>query len=138
MARSTLFAAVFFCAVAACRTVTPAPSPDAPTLMLEDYAFNLSPHHGETVRVCGRIVQVRSHWAIEHVRQEGELFFHGAPAIFLAWSGSRAPRLDRNGCITGRIAREDGSLVPPVQPTNTSDAPYDYDWFLHPLNAGGR
>ena len=119
------------CVASACQTARTV-SQDVPTLAIEDFAFDVERHRGRTVRACGRLVQIESRWAVEHVPRPGEVYFHGAPAVFLVPCAGQPPRLDSDGCITGQVARQDGSLAAPAQRTDMGDAPYDYDWFLHP------
>ena len=114
-------------------TATGGASDNAPTLALEHLAYNIERYKGRTIRVCGRIVQSERlpSFSVEHVPEPGEVFFHALPKVFLATCGREAPRLDSQGCIAGRIAREDGSLEIPAAVTS-SDAPVNYEWFLHP------
>jgi hypothetical protein len=97
-----------------------------------DHTYDVQRYRGRTIRVCGRLAQIEGRWAVEHVSLPGEVYFHGPPAVFVLSCTGQSPRLEHDGCLTGRIARQDGSLRPPAQPTDMGDAPYDYDWFLHP------
>jgi hypothetical protein len=63
------------------------------------------------------------------VSRPGDALFHGHPAVLIAGC-PHAPRLDRSGCIVGRVAAEDGSLAPPPRQVHDDD-PVSRDWFLH-------
>ena len=117
--------------VAACHAGGRAVSPDVPTLAVENHEYNVERHRNQTIRVCGRVVKRDSRWAVEHVPTPGEFFFHGYPAVFVVPCGAGPPQLDRDGCLVGRVAAEDGSLNPPPQVLD-SDEPVSYQWFLHP------
>jgi|SRR5215217_127612 len=131
MARSTLFAALAICALAACRTVTPAPSPDVPRLIGNQYGYDIERYKGQMVRVCGRVVDTQFGVAVEYVPRPGDFFFHGSPAVLIVPCGSARPSPDADNCILGRVAARDGSVTPPPR-TSTDDRPVDRDWFLHP------
>ncbi|HEY0012851.1 MAG TPA: hypothetical protein VGB79_08370 [Allosphingosinicella sp.] len=115
---------------AACQTQGGARSPDPPTLSGNQYGYSIDRHKGRTVRVCGRLTERESRWAVEYVPRQGDYFFHGYPAVLIAGCAGSAPRLDRDGCLTGRIAAVDGSLAPPPRRLH-DDMPIDRDWFLH-------
>lgn len=116
---------------AACQTQGRAGSPGLSTLTGNQYGYGIERHKGQSVRVCGRLTERESRWAVEYVPRQGDVFFHGNPAVLIAGCAGAAPRLDRDGCLTGRIAAVDGSLSPPPRRLH-DDMPIDRDWFLHP------
>jgi len=97
--------------VAACQTVERMHSASVPTLAIEDHAFNVRRYVGRTVRVCGRVVADESEWAVQRVPGPGEFYFHGLPAVLVMPCGAAPPRLDADGCITGRIASRNGAFA---------------------------
>jgi hypothetical protein len=100
-----------------------------PTLAGTDTGYGIEAYRGRVVRVCGRLVQRESRWAVEYVSRPGDTLFHGYPAVLIAGC-PHAPRLDRSGCIVGRVAAEDGSLSPPPRQVHDDD-PVSRDWLLH-------
>ncbi|HEY0012850.1 MAG TPA: hypothetical protein VGB79_08365 [Allosphingosinicella sp.] len=116
---------------AACQTQGGARSPDLPTLSGDKYGYDIEQYRGRTVRVCGRLAQRESGWGVEYIPRQGDFFFfHGYPAVLVAGCAGAAPRLDPDGCLTGRIAAADGSLSPPPR-NEWDDMPVNRDWFLH-------
>lgn len=109
---------------------------DMPKLAGTQYGYDIERFRGQTVRVCGRLVQRESHWAVEYIPREGDAFFHGYPAVLIAGC-QETPRLDRQGCLAGRIAAIDGSLNPPPRRID-DDTPISRDWFLHPQCSAPR
>lgn len=119
--------------LAGCYAGGRAASPDVPTLAIEDYQFNLRRYIGQRARVCGQVVREGGHWGVARLPVSGEFYFHGRPTILVIACGDEPPRLDRNGCITGRVAAEDGTLTPvPNRSGLQDDSPVDREWFLHP------
>ncbi|HZF96011.1 MAG TPA: hypothetical protein VEZ20_14205 [Allosphingosinicella sp.] len=127
-----LLVAVAALLAAACQTQGRAGSPGLPTLSGTQYGYGIERHTGQTVEVCGRLTERESRWAVEYIPREDDFFFHGYPAVLIAGCAGAAPRLDRDGCLTGRIAAADGSLVLPSQRV-WDDMPVSRDWFLHPI-----
>ncbi|MDP8994588.1 MAG: hypothetical protein M3N07_06375 [Pseudomonadota bacterium] len=69
---------------------------------------------------------------MEHIPGPGEVYFHGYPKVLVVPHDAQPPRLDRDGCITGRIAARNGALTLPTPRTVlTDDSPVDRDWYLH-------
>lgn len=116
--------------VAGCRTGDNSAASPPPTLDVDANGYRIERYPGQTVRVCGRLTQNEGRHAVEYVPRPGEVFFHGPPVVLLAPCAGRAPRLDRNGCLTGRVAAIDGSMRPPPQNLH-DDSPVSRDWFLH-------
>lgn len=129
LCRRLAFAAVVVLS-AACQTGRPSPAAVLPMLAGTHSGYGIETYRGRVVRVCGRLAQRQSRWAVEYVPRPGDAFFHGYPAVLIAGCDA-APRLDRNGCLVGRVAAEDGSMNPPPRSVRTND-PYSLDWFLHP------
>jgi hypothetical protein len=123
----------------ACQTGAQSGYEQTPTLAIENYEFNLRRHIGRTVRVCGPLVEYEGEWAVQAVPEPGEVYFHGYPAVLVVPCGGEPPRLDRDGCITGRIAARDGALtLPPTRRVVRDDSPVDRDWFIHPQCRSSR
>jgi hypothetical protein len=116
--------------IAGCRTGDAAAAAAPAALGVDADGYRIERHRGQIVRVCGRPAQFDGRPAIEHIRRPGETFFHGPPTVLLVPCGGAAPRLDRDGCITGRVAALDGSMNPPPR-TLHDDRPVSPDWFLH-------
>lgn len=115
---------VVVAAVLAGASAAPAPRQ---TVGLVDLVRNAQSYRGRTIRTCGqRLVPGDSVWHL--ILPLGR---HGARLLVVP-SHDR-PSLDRNGCITGRIARRDGStgLGEPGEPGVVADDIVDYTWFLH-------
>ena len=117
-------------AAAACQSLERTSPAELPTLTGNQYGYGIERYQGRTVRVCGRLTERESRWAVEYVPRQGDFFFHGYPAVLVAGCAGAAPRLDRDGCLTGRIAAADGSLVLPSR-VEWDDMPVSRDWFLH-------
>jgi hypothetical protein len=115
---------------AGCRTGDDIAAASPTTLDVDANGYRIERYSGRTVRVCGRLSQYEGRHAVEYVPRPGETFFHGPPVVLLAPCASGAPRLDRDGCLTGRIAAIDGSMTPPPQNVH-DDSPVSRDWFLH-------
>jgi len=57
---------------------------------------------------------------------------YGFPAlVYIRSCTERRPRLVR-GCIVGRVAREDGSLDPPISRIVSDHQISNSEWWLHP------
>lgn len=121
---------------------TPA-TPQPETVPLHILARNIDSYRGRTVRTCGE-------WNGAMREADGTLLArqlnridptspHGWGAVvFVApCSGARPPLSD--GCINGRIAREDGSLNDPERIEVVSHRIGSSEWWLHPqCRAPGR
>jgi hypothetical protein len=125
--------AVVMSAASACQTRAGAAESEAPQLAVTGHEFQVRRHIGQTVRVCGRLTRIEHDWAVQHMPAAGETYFHGYPAVLVKGCGAAPPRLDRGGCITGRVAARDGGLTLPAARTVVADdSPIDRDWLLHP------
>jgi hypothetical protein len=136
MTRLCLAAAILVAAASglgACRT-GPAPAPaEIPTLAVENYEYGIRRFVGQSVRVCGRIMRYESEWGVQRVGEAGEIYFHTPPTVLIVPCGAAPPRLDSDGCITGRVAARDGRLeLPAPRTVLQDDSPVDREWFLHP------
>lgn len=142
VARATvLLAGLTILCVAGCSAAAPeAPSAAAvQTVPLQVLAANTVDYRGRTVRVCGRW-QNRSArsgddapetgWSLTAPNPPGMHGPHTYSVIVAACRGAR-PRLT-NGCVTGRIAREDGSLAMPEAILVASHVTGSNEWWLHP------
>lgn len=135
MAR-TLILSASLAATVACATAAGV-GPEVPTLSVNSAGYRVTRYKGRTVRVCGRLAQVEGRWAVQHIQRPREFFLHGLPAVFVATCDQTPPRLDRHGCLVGRIAREDGSLDEP-RSVLTDDSPFTHYWLLHPQCPAAR
>jgi len=122
--------------VAGCQTM--APALDGPILTVSELARDLArgpvAYKGRTVRVCrGRLDRglpaATRRWQFS---ARGESWPHGASLMVKSCSAG-GPRLDAQGCLVGRIAREDGSLreLGPNEPQIVSDSIESEIWLLH-------
>lgn len=124
-----ILAAVAIVAAAACATsVLPAGGETVPLLTL---ALDPEAWRGREVRTCGPTFQghpAENMWQLSmpHGR-------HGAGILVPGCAGA-APKRDSKGCVSGRIARRDGSIEPTREgePQTISSAMISHDWFLHP------
>jgi hypothetical protein len=117
----------------ACRSGAARSAADVPTLAIENHEYGVRRYVGRTVRVCGRLTRYETDWGIERVTEPGEFYFHGLPTVLIVPCGAEPPRLDSDGCITGRVAARDGRLELPARRTVLQDdSPVDREWFLHP------
>jgi hypothetical protein len=108
-----------------------------PTVPLHDLARTIGDYKGRTVRTCGTELQaIRGTdgtvaYGILSARDPASR--HNLQAsVHIASCGGQSPRLDPAGCITGRVAREDGSLQEPDAVMVSSHAVVDNEWILHP------
>lgn len=124
--------------IAGCRTMTQ--EHEAPTLTVSELARDLArgpaSFKGRTVRVCrGRLDQIiptdHREWAFSAI---GERFPHGA-GVNVKACGDAAPIVDSQGCLTGRVARPDGSIAEPAPDEGVivSTAIHSYTWYLHEI-----
>jgi hypothetical protein len=106
-------------------------------------ARNIADFRGRTVRTCGPELQAGrgpngevAYWSMlarDPISRHNNIYsgVHIAPC-----GGERRP-VDADGCVTGRIAREDGSLEAPVDVIIGSHRIVSFEWILHP-QCGGR
>jgi len=123
---------------ASVRASQPVQTIDAVT-MARDLVDNAQTYRGRMIRVCGAATFERwrdSEWILAMPRASG---YHPAEVHVLS-CGQVRPRRDSEGCITGRIARRDGSLTPlaPDEPRIVSSSIVSYEWFLHARCPSGR
>ena len=137
-ARVSLAVAAACAAVAACAHAAPEPAGQAvEAIPLLDLVRNIKQLRGETVRVCdgawsstrrtenGRVLGwMYSNYTETPRRSQVSLQVAAA-------CGTKRPRLER-GCLTGRIAREDGSLTLSDTAVVGSHGIANYEWWLHP------
>jgi hypothetical protein len=105
-------------------------------MALPDLVRDIGLRRGETIRVCGgRWVEPRRTedgrlvaWTLS---QPGEPPYRFPISVLVAPCGEERPKLDR-GCITGRIAREDGSQTLPENIFVGSHGLVSEEWWLHP------
>lgn len=119
----------------ACRRTVDAQRGDVQTFAVSDLAYSIERHRGQTVRICGALgpSEDAGIWRLEDLRATEASQIHGRPAVLIAACGGNRPPLDRRSCLTGRIARRDGSLTyPPGAPVAVDDVRTNYEWFLHP------
>lgn len=102
--------------------------------LARDLARGPASFRGRLVRVCrGRLSQgqpaERRSWSFAAV---GDPFPHGA-SILVRSCAEGGPSLDPQGCLQGRIARPDGSVLEPAadEPVAVSDLIESRVWYLH-------
>lgn len=120
--------------LSACATGGGAPSGaagDATIVPLPLLAQTIAEFRGQTLRSCGPIFQRvpdgRAEWTLA-TQVPGSR--HPAGVRVLP-CGRSAPRVDASGCITGTIARSDGSTTLEGAPGTVSSAALSSVWFLH-------
>ena len=102
------------------------------THSVEYLAFNIERHKGQTIRTCGSLVAQGGQWRVEAEPSAQLGTLHGRPAVLIASCPNGAPSLDADRCISGRVARRDGSLsYPPGRSVAVDDVPTNYEWLLH-------
>ena len=115
------------------------PAAGVETVSLYVLAANMGRYKGQTVRVCGRWrdppprrarAVAQSSWSLTAPNPPGTVRPHVYVVGVTPCRGKR-PRLT-NGCLTGRIARENGSLDLPEDILIASHVTGSYEWFLHP------
>ena len=106
------------------------------TVPLHILARNIASYRGQTVRTCGREIEPARYsngeiiyWRLSVIDPTSPYRFP-ARVIIPSCNGER-PRL-RGGCISGRVAREDGSLDPPESVVIGSHEIMSHEWWLHP------
>lgn len=135
---SALLAAVAALGLSGC--YAEAPEPRSATLVetvpLPVLAANTADYRGRTVRVCGRwspdrraASETNRQWSIS--QRDPKARRPHVYSVGIKSCGERRPRLDQ-GCITGRIAREDGSLDLPTDMLVQSHVTGSLEWWLHP------
>ncbi len=134
LARSAVSFAVGATVLTACTTAGPAEvngTGSIETVDLIELATNIESYRGRTIRTCGA--------SFERGRPDDDWYLaqpagrHAARIIVLPCGESR-PIIDRRNCITGRIARRDGSLQPLVEGEErwVSSSTMSFTWLLHP------
>jgi hypothetical protein len=109
--------------------------PAVQTIPLHVLARTIESHAGQAVRTCGRdlrraTVEESSHWMLSVTDPASP---NGFPArVFIQGCDERRPPRLANGCIVGRVLREDGSLDPPTTRMHADHEVTDYEWWLHP------
>lgn len=123
--------------LAGCEAARQSSAMEVPTLAGNEFGYDIQQYRGRTVRVCGRAAQHVSRFAVEYIPKAGDTFFHGYPAVLVVPCDGEEPRLDRDNCLTGRVAAADGSMNPPARNIH-DDRPVDRDWFVHAQCRGAR
>ena len=138
--RNVVLAAATLCITSACAsTLATREAEPVPTLAVENFEFNLRRYIGRSVSVCGRVVRERKHWGVARIPPPGEFYFHGPPTVLVSSCGDAPPVLDVDGCVTGKVAAEDGTLaLAPKRVVQWDDSPIDREWFLHPQCRAAR
>jgi hypothetical protein len=115
--------------LAACAT-TRASAP-VETIPLIHLATHIEDYRGHTVRTCGpefhRAADGRPEWLLT----VPGAFGHHPAGVRIVSCPTQSARTDRHGCITGRIARADGSVSLAGDPGPVSSAVISGVWFLH-------
>jgi hypothetical protein len=112
------------------------PDPAVATLSVAEFARTAEHLKGRTVRVCGG--RLSPYWDAERrpigwfVAQSSVAGYH--PAIVNIGScGAAKPKLEAAKCLTGRVARPDGSLNTDNWNAVITSSVENRNWYLHPL-----
>ena len=122
--------------LAGCAPVSPAPEqPQAVrTIPIPQLAREIDRHRGEIVRTCGEQLEPTVNAQGDILRWElstrDSITRFPASVVVAACNGGQPPI--ENGCVTGRVAREDGSLEEPERWIVTDHEIVNYEWWLHP------
>lgn len=105
-------------------------APPVSTVPLLTLARSIERYRGQTVRTCGSSLSPLT------ASKVGELSApHGRHGVGVHVRACREMKRvrGRRTCLTGRIARPDGSLRPlqPGEPISVSSRIIDYEWYLH-------
>lgn len=119
-------------AVTAAACATAGAPPRDETVPLLTLAKDPEAWRGREVRTCGPTFQghpAEGEWQLSMPRSGGR---HLA-GIYVLGCAEAAPEPDLNGCVSGRIARRDGSIEPTQegQAVTVSSDTISYDWYLH-------
>jgi hypothetical protein len=121
--------------VAACATPSPS-EPAVATLSVAEFARTAEQLKGRTVRACdGKFYEIYDlsdkliGWTFAKSSVQGYHPVH----IYIGSCGATKPKLDRQGCLTGRVARPDGSMNRDNWDLTVSSDVANYNWYLHPL-----
>ena len=109
-----------------------------PTVPLHVLARTVADFRGQTVRTCGPELQA-GRWpngevAYWSMRAKDPISRHNNiySGVHIASCGGERPPVDTDGCVTGRVAREDGSLEAPTEVIIGSHEIVSFEWILHP------
>lgn len=125
-----LFLAVLFSAVAATACMHSPSHVEVEAVPLVNLAKNIDSYSGQTVRTCGSELipwKPPSEWQLKVASGR-----HGAGVLVLACKHlSRVKNSET--CLSGRIARRDGSLRKYAigEERVISSGTYNYEWYLH-------
>jgi hypothetical protein len=108
-----------------------------PTIPLHVLARNIGDFRGRTVRTCGPELEAArrpdgevAYWimsARDPISRHNNIY----SGVHIASCAARPP-VDADGCVTGRVAREDGSLEAPADVIIGSHRIVSFEWILHP------
>lgn len=108
-----------------------------PTVPLHVLARSIADYRGRIVRTCGPQFRPSrrpdgkiTNWRLS-VRDPTSPYNFPAIVRVLSCHAETSP-FDSEGCVTGRIAREDGSLDEPDVEIVGSHEIVSYEWWLHP------
>lgn len=106
----------------------------APTLPILEVAARAEKYRGEVVRTCGPeykpyLKDPDDIWAL---MKPAAIGYHPAYVLVVPCPGSTPISTNKGRCITGKVARLDGSLtVPAPQPIVVRSAPISEPWYVH-------
>jgi len=113
-----------------------------PTLTVSELARDLAPPRGplsfkgRMVRVCrGRLTPVTPASLHRWELSGPETTYPYGAIVLVQTCGAARPQLDREGCLTGRVARADGSVRERAAGENevmTAGTTISHTWYLHP------
>jgi hypothetical protein len=123
-----------------CFTALSPPADKAEPIDINILGYSIEKYRGQTVRICGRLSSLGDGiWSIETIENPEPFYWHGRPAVFVVACADQDPKLDSDGCLTGRVALKDGSIEIPQNSQVVRDfTPRNPDWFVHPQCSGRR
>jgi hypothetical protein len=120
-----------------CATASSESSVDAVTVPLHVLANDIAHYRGHWIRTCGTDLNAvwgpggeTTHWHLT-ARDPASNFPYMRVGVAVATCGSDRPRLI-DGCLIGRVARDDGSLEDPKSVIVTSHLTIQREWRLYP------
>lgn len=109
-----------------------APTAQVETVQLVDLASNMEAYRGRSVRTCAPRISRLNEPLEWQLTGPGRTVRHGAGVLVVACDRNWSPA-PHGSCVTGRVARRDGSIEPLKEGESiiVSSDTIDYTWYLH-------